>query len=774
MVSMTATVLRQDSHRDVSADAAPKSGNAPQTNGNNRREIDLQELVPGDVVHLAAGDMIPADVRLLTSKELFVSQAALTGESLPVEKFSETSLNGHAAAELMRNIRKMTVTEMPNVGLMGTNVISGTATAVVVATGANTQFGSLAQGILGKRVPTSFDIGVNSVAWLLIRFVFVMAPLVFLINGLTKGDWTEAFFFAIAVAVGLTPEMLPMIVTANLARGAVKMSKQKVIIKNLNAIQNLGAMDVLCTDKTGTLTLDKVILEKHLDLNGNESLEVLSYGYLNSYYQTGLKNLLDIAVLNHVELSQELNLDETYCQIDEIPFDFARRRMSVVVEKGGADRILICKGAVEEVLGICSEAKLDGETMPLSEPVREKVKQLTRSLNEEGFRVISVAIKSVRNEDYPYSVKDETAMTLVGFLAFLDPPKESAAKAIKALNAHGVEVKVLTGDNEIVTGKICREVGLNVKAVVLGRDLENKTDAELEEIAEQTTVFAKLSPTQKARVIQALKRRGHTVGFLGDGINDAPAFRESDVGVSVDTAVDIAKESANVILLEKSLLVLEAGVIEGRRTFGNIIKYIKMGASSNFGNMFSVLGASAFLPFLPMLPLQLLVQNLLYDVSQTAIPFDSVDAEYLEKPRKWEVGGIGRFMLFIGPISSIFDYTTFALMWFVFHANSDANQSLFQSGWFIEGLLSQTLIVHMIRTEKIPFVQSVASPPLLILTTTIMLIGMYIPFSPLARYLGLEPLPIVYFAWLFATLFCYCVLTQAIKMIYIRKFGKWL
>jgi Mg2+-importing ATPase len=681
----------------------------------------------------------------------------------------------------LKNVASLALFEKPNIALMGTNVVSGAATAVVVTTGRNTQFGSLAQSVAGKRALTSFDRGVNSISWLLIRFVLVMSPLVFLINGLTKGDWTEAFFFAIAVAVGLTPEMLPMIVTANLARGAVEMSRRKVIVKNLNAIQNLGAMDVLCTDKTGTLTIDKVILEKHLDLNGETCEAVLSYAYLNSFYQTGLKNLLDRAVLEHAELKHQLDLKKTFRQVDEIPFDFARRRMSVVVEKSGTERILICKGAVEEVLGICTRAQLtcdgkldDGTIVRLDDAVRAQAKAMTRRLNEEGFRVIGVAIKTVRQEDYPYSVKDETEMTLIGFLAFLDPPKESAAEAIKALHAHGVEVKVLTGDNEIVTRKICREVGLEVKGVVLGRDIENRTDAELEEIAARTTVFAKLSPVQKSRIIQALKRRGHTVGFLGDGINDAPALREADVGVSVDTAVDIAKESASVILLEKSLLVLEAGIRTGRRTFGNTIKYIKMGASSNFGNVFSVLGASALLPFLPMLPLQLLVQNLLYDLSQTAIPFDRVDKEYLKRPRRWEVGDIGRFMLFIGPISSIFDYTTFALMWFVFGANSEAKQSLFQTGWFIEGLLSQTLIVHLIRTEKIPFVQSVAAPSLLILTSAIMLVGVYLPFSPLAAYFGLQPLPLAYFAWLGVTLLGYCLLVQLIKVFYIRKFGKWL
>ena len=773
MVRTTATVSRIAPSRAAASQSANGFGSTLHQRGSARQEIPIKLLAPGDITYLAAGDMVPADVRLLTSKDLFVSQAALTGEALPVEKYEPSEL-GNGKAAPTRADAQTNPLEAPNLCFMGTNVVSGTATAVVVATGGSTYFGSLARSVTGKRALTGFDKGVAAVSWLLIRFMLAMTPLVFLINGLTKGDWTEAFFFAVAVAVGLTPEMLPVIVTANLARGAVTMSRRKVIVKNLNAIQNLGATDVLCTDKTGTLTHDKIILERHLDVHGKTKEEVLHYGYLNSFYQTGLKNLLDTSVLEHGELRHQLKLEEDYRKVDEIPFDFARRRMTVVVEKERHQHLLICKGAVEELLNICAQAESDGDIVPLDEALRRQAKAVARGLNEAGMRVLVVAYKKMAGPNFPYSVADESDLTLAGFLAFLDPPKETAADAIRALARHGVEVKVLTGDNEVVTRKICREVGLEAPQSVLGRDLERKSDSELEELVGRTTIFAKLSPTQKARVIKALQRRGHTVGFLGDGINDAPALRQADVGISVDTAVDIAKESADIVLLEKSLLILEEGVIEGRRTFGNIIKYIKMGASSNFGNMFSMLGASALLPFLPMLPLQLLTQNLLYDLSQTAIPFDSVDAEYLAKPRKWEARDIGRFMLFIGPISSLFDYATFALMWFVFRANAPEHQSLFQSGWFIEGLLSQTLIVHMIRTAKVPFLQSRAAPSLLLLTAAVVAVGICIPFSPFARYLGMSPLPAAYFFWLAATLLVYSALTQAIKALYIRKFRMWL
>jgi len=748
MVRNTATVTRRAS-----------DGHSEQI------EVPVAELVAGDIVHLGAGDMVPADLRLLGAKDLFISQAILTGESLPVEKSAPTRTSIDDGSNTANPL------DLPTVCYMGTNVVSGTAAAVVVATGARSYLGSLAHSMSGQRVQTSFDRGISSVSWLLIRFMAVMVPVVFLINGLDKHNWTEAFLFALSVAVGLTPEMLPLIVTANLSKGALAMSKRKVVVKRLNAIQNFGAMDVLCTDKTGTLTLDKIVLERHLDLDGEESDEALEYGYLNSRFQTGLKNLMDKAVLEHRDLEAAAT---RYRVVDEIPFDFQRRRMSVVVANGDGEHLLICKGAVEEMLSICTFAKTGDVTEPLTDERRREIKAMTHKLNEDGLRVLVVAVRRESAHERAYGVVDENNLVAVGCLAFLDPPKDSAATAIRALHQHGVEVKVITGDNEAVTRKICREVGLDVTHSVEGKEIEALDDAALDALVARVTVFAKMSPLQKARVVRSLQRLGHTVGFLGDGINDAPALHDADVGISVDTATDIAKESADIILLEKNLMVLEEGVLEGRVTFGNIMKYIKMTASSNFGNVFSVLVASAFLPFLPMLPLQILVQNLLYDISQLSIPFDRMDEEYLSKPRKWDAGDIGRFMVWIGPVSSIFDITTFWLMWHYFGANSPAHQSLFQSGWFIEGLLSQTLIVHMIRTRRIPFLQSVAAAPVLGLTLAIIVIGMLIPYSALGAKIGMVPLPPVYFAWLAVTLVSYCVLTQLMKLIYIRRYGRWL
>jgi Mg2+-importing ATPase len=760
MVTTTATVKRVNDHAGEAVRYAEKVGLNVKTHTPEFREIPLKELVPGDLIRLSAGDMVPSDVRLLTAKDLFISQATLTGESFPAEKSAQKAANSSGNP-----------LDLPNLCFMGTNVVSGSATAVVVNTGSDTFFGSLSRSIVGHRAPTEFDKGIHRVSWLLIRTMLVMVVIVFLINAVTKQDWTEAFLFAIAVAVGLTPEMLPMIVTATLARGAVAMSRHNVIVKRLNSIQNFGAMDVLCTDKTGTLTQDNIVLEKHVDLNGNESEDVLRHAFLNSHYQTGLKNLLDVAILKHAEVFHELGVAKNYRLVDEIPFDFVRRRMSVVVSEREEHHELICKGAVEEMLGVCTSVSLEGCVVTLDEALKAQALELTRRYNDDGFRVIAVAYRENPANGSAYSVPDEIGLTLLGFIAFLDPPKESAGPALKMLNAHGVSVKILTGDNDVVTRNVCRHVGIDAERVVLGPDIAQMTDPELAELANKVSVFAKLTPAQKERIVRALQSRGHVVGFLGDGINDSPALRTADIGISVDTAVDIAKESADIILLEKSLLVLEAGVIEGRRTFGNIVKYIKMAASSNFGNMFSVLGASALLPFLPMLPLQLLIQNLLYDISQTAIPFDDVDKEYTAKPRKWEIGGLARFMIFIGPISSIFDYATFAVMWFVFAAQTTQSQSLFQSGWFIEGLLSQTLIVHIIRTSKIPFVQSRAAVPLLFMTATIMAIGIYLPFSPIASAIGLRPLPVSYFGWLVAILLAYAVLTQVVKGWFIKRYG---
>lgn len=762
LVHTTATVIRRTSK-------APDG---------ERMEIPMSQVVPGDVVCLGAGDMIPADVRLLTSKDLFVSQSVLTGESIPVEKFdtlanvSEKSADGKSA-------KATRVLDAQNICFMGTNVVSGAATALVVVTGAHTYFGSMAKSVLGYRSETSFDKGVKSVSYLLIKFMLVMVPIVFLINGFMKHDWMDAFLFGIAVAVGLTPEMLPMIVSANLAKGAVVMAKNKCVVKRINSIQNFGAMDVLCTDKTGTLTRDKIVLEQYVDTRGQKHPDVLRFAYLNSYHQTGLKNLLDRAVLEHLEMHAELGPTEHYEKVDEIPFDFNRRRMTVVLEKDRSTHLLICKGAVEEMLSICSYVDtddnfLDDKYTKLTSRTRQQALDLSRRMNEDGLRVVAVAYREMPAIGKVYSVEDESEMVLIGFIGFLDPPKESAGPAIESLRDHGVSVKVITGDNDVIARNVCRQVGMDVGHIALGSDLDGMTDEALGELADRTSVFAKVSPLQKSRIIRALRDRGHTVGYLGDGINDAAALRDADVGISVDTAADIAKESSDIIMLEKDLRVLELGVIEGRNTFGNIIKYIKMTASSNFGNVFSVLVASAFLPFLPMMAIMLLVQNTLYDFSQTTIPMDRVDPEYLRKPRKWRAEDIGRFMIFIGPISSIFDITTFLLLWYVFKANSPANQALFQSGWFIEGLLSQTLIVHMIRTKKIPFLQSRATWPVMLTTVTIMAIGIAIPFTHFGASIGLVPLPWTYFPWLLVTLFAYCLLTQMVKTWYIKRFQAWL
>ena len=692
-------------------------------------EVPLKQLVPGDIIRLAAGDMVPADVRVLAAKDLFLNQAALTGEALPVEK---------KAATLTADIQNPL--ELSNLCFLGSNVESGSATAVVIHTGERTYFGSLASSIVGQRSLTSFDKGINKFTWLMIGFIAVMVPAVFLINGLSKHDWLEAFLFAMAVAVGLTPEMLPMIVTVNLSKGALAMAQKKVIVKRLNAIQNFGAMDVLCTDKTGTLTQGKIVLEKHLDAHGDPSEKVLHYGYLNSYHHTGLKNLLDEAVLDHEELEERLQAKDKYRKIDEIPFDFVRRRMSVIVEDETGLNTLICKGAVEEMLSQCSRVEVQGEVIEVLPEHDAKRRQIADSLNAQGFRVIALAYKQMPGApDEPvYTVKDESDLILLGFLAFLDPPKDTATEALQRLHDLHVNVKVLTGDNEIITTYICKEVGMPVENLLLGSQIEAMNEAELGEAASTTSVFARLAPAHKERIIRALQSKGHVVGFLGDGINDAPALKAADVGISVDSAVDIAKESSDIILLENSLLVLEQGVLEGRRVFGNIIKYIKMAASSNFGNMFSVVGASAFLPFLPMLPIQVLTNNLLYDFSQTTIPTDEVDAEWLTTPRQWTIDKLLRFILFIGPISSIFDYLTFFLMLSVF--NSWQNPALFHTGWFVESLFTQTLIIHIIRTNKIPFIESRASWPLIISSLIIVAVGVWLTVSPLRCMLGFVPL----------------------------------
>ncbi|MEQ8154915.1 MAG: magnesium-translocating P-type ATPase [Clostridiaceae bacterium] len=724
------------------------------------KEIPLKMLVPGDIINLAAGDMTPADVRILSAKDLFLNQAALTGEALPVEK------NPDPAAKDINN-----PLEIANLCFLGSNVVSGTAVAVVIHTGEKTYFGSLSASIVEERELTSFDKGINGFTWMMIRFMAIMVPVVFLANGISKHNWLEAFLFAMAVAVGLTPEMMPMIVSVNLSKGALMMSRKKVIVKRLNSIQNFGAMDVLCSDKTGTLTQGKIVLEKHLDVHGESSARVLHYGYLNSYHHTGLKNIMDEAILDHGELEETLKANVKYRKIDEIPFDFIRKRMSVIVEDETGLNTLICKGAVEETMGCCDRVEIDGKVFPMLPEYRENAKKIVSDLNAQGFREVALAYKEMPGaSDNPvYQVNDESQLVLLGFLSFLDPPKESASEALKQLDALNVAVKILTGDNEVVTTYICREVGLSIENILLGSQIEAMNEEELAKAVGTTSIFAKLAPNQKEQIIRALQINGHVVGFMGDGINDAPALKAADVGISVDSAVDIAKESSDIILLDNNLKILEQGVMEGRRVFGNIIKYIKMAASSNFGNMFSVVGASVFLPFLPMLPIQVLTNNLLYDFSQTTIPSDEIDSDWLKKPRQWKISGIQKFILFIGPISSIFDYMTFFIMLYLF--NCWNNPALFHTGWFVESIFTQTLIIHVIRTNKIPFIESRASGPLIVSSMVIVSAGAWLTISPIAETLGFVPLPLLYWLLLAMMMIGYIFLTQLVKTWFIRKFG---
>ncbi len=729
-------------------------------------EVPLEEIVPGDVVVLAAGSLIPADLRILSAKDFFVTQSALTGESMPVEK------NADPNQPVGR-----TPFEFTNACYMGSNVLSGSARGIVLATGASTYFGALAEKLAAKREPTSFDRGVRAFTWLMIRFMVVMVSLTFLIVGLTKGNWAEALVYGLSVAVGLTPEMLPMIITVCLSKGALLMARKKVIVKHLQSIQNFGAMDVLCTDKTGTLTQDHVVLERYVDVTNRLSEDVLRYAYMNSFYQTGLRNLLDRAVLAHSELDVERNCRK----VDEIPFDFKRRRMSVVIDD--ADRhVLICKGAVEEVAAACDNYQVDDDINPLIKLIRDDLMDEYRTLSAEGYRVLAIAYREFDRSKQTFSVADEAGLILLGYIAFFDPAKDTSAKAIEALSRSGVAVKILTGDNELVTRKVCHDVAMVINKIVTGPQLATLDERAFAREVDAANVLARLTPDQKEKVVKTLRSQGHVVGFMGDGINDVLAMKAADVGISVDSAVDVAKESADIILLEKSLMVLEDGLMEGRKVFGKIIKYIKMGASSNFGNMFSVVGGAYFLPFLPMAPIQVLVNNLLYDVSQVGIPLDNVDAEYLEKPRKWNIGSIRNFMVFIGPLSSVFDYATFFLMLYFFGCaafsapGTAAGQKthweqLFHTGWFVESLLTQTLIVHIIRTHRIPFVQSRASGPMLFATVAIMAVGVWLPFSPLARLLGFTPLPLVLFVGLAGFLVAYSILTHSVKMWFARRFG---
>ncbi len=751
----------QESRADKAAEELQKmvSTTATVMRDGTKQEIPMQEIVPGDIILFSAGDLVPADVRVITTKDLFLNQAALTGETMPVEKHPETWSSQTANAF-----------EIHCLCFQGSNVQSGSGTALVIHTGSRTFLGSMAMSLTAPKEITSFDRGVNSFTWLMVGFIAVMVPLVFVLNGVFKHNWLEAFLFALAVAVGLTPEMLPMIVTVNLSKGAIQMGKKKVIVKRLEGIQNFGAMDVLCTDKTGTITQGKIVLERYIDPHGDESDEVLYMAYLNSYYQTGLKNLMDVAVLDHVNLEQRAKVEDQYHKVDEIPFDFQRRRMSVVVEDDAHKRILITKGAVEEILSICDRVEVGGQVFTRKPEHDEHRRARVDALSAQGFRVIALAYKPLDGEqELTYTTADESEMILMGFLAFLDPPKETASLALQNLADLKVGIKILTGDSELVTTTVCKKVGLPVDKVYLGSEIEVMSEAELEKAAESATVFAKLLPAHKERVIRALQKAGHVVGFMGDGINDAPALKTADVGISVDTAVDIAKESSEIILLENSLLVLRDGVIEGRKVFGNIIKYIKMAASSNFGNMFSVVGASIFLPFVPMLPIQILTNNLLYDFSQTTIPTDDVDREWLERPRKWGIEGLRRFIMMIGPLSSIFDYATFFLMLYVF--NCWNNPDLFHTGWFVESLITQTLIIHVIRTNKIPFIQSRASNALLFTSLLIAAIGIILPYSPLASTLGFVPLPPLYWLFLVIMMVCYVAITQLVKTWFVHKYG---
>lgn len=749
----TSITFFQELKADNAAEKLAKMVSVTSTVIRNGKEIEipLEDIVPGDIIKLAAGDMIPADMRIISAKDLFINESSLTGESRPIEKFPNNDVD------------TKNVLELKNICFLGSNVISGTAIGIALVTGQSTYFGSIAKSLSKKQAPTTFDKGVKDFTWLMIKFVFVMVPFVFLINGLIKKDWLEAFLFATAVAVGLTPEMMPMIISVNLSKGAIEMSKKKVIVKRLPSIQNLGAMDVLCTDKTGTITQGKIILEKHLDLEGKTNNKVLEYAYLNSYYHTGLRNATDDAILSHEDIKERDILLDEFRKIDEIPFDFIRKRMSVVIENKKGLNTLITKGAYEAVINNCTKAEINGKQIDIKELDKSNLIKLIKEYNNQGFREIALAYKTMKHasDDPIYKVEDESELTLLGFLFFFDPPKESAKEAIERLHNLGVDIKILTGDNEMVTSYICKQVGFNTLNILLGDDIENMTEDELYIASNKTNIFARLSPNQKEKIINSLRKNNHTLGFLGDGINDAPALKAADVGISVDTAVDIAKESSDIILLDNNLLVLESGVIEGRKVFGNINKYIKMAASSNFGNMFAVLGASIFLPFLPMLPIQVLINNLLYDISQIAIPTDNVDKEWVKLPRKWEISNIKRYILSIGPISTLFDFIFFIAMFLIFDVKN--NPSLFHTMWFLESVISQTLIIHIIRTDKIPFIESKPSKPMLISTILIIIVAIYLVNSSLVTTLGFSKLPSLYYPVLFIIILGYLITTQLVK-----------
>ena len=723
--------------------------------------VDVENIVPGDIVKLSSGDMIPGDVRFLDVKDLFIDQASLTGESNPVEKF--TTCNGNED-----------VTDIPNIGFMGTNIVSGSATAIVLATGNNTYFGSMAKSLYTVNEKNSFEKGIDSISILLIKFMVVMLPIILVINLSTKNNIWASIIFAITIAVGLTPEMLPVIMTSTLAKGAVEMSKKKTIVKRLNAIQTFGQMNILCTDKTGTLTEDEVVLEKYMDVSGNESLRILKHAFLNSYFQTGLKNLIDVAIISRAEKEKLNVLKEQYIREDEIPFDFTRRRMSVVLRDLTGKRQLITKGAVDEIMSICSYIDIDGKAVEMTEELRNQAYNVYEKHNHDGLRVLAVAQKNHIHGVETFGVHDESEMVLIGFVGFLDPPKQSAKQAISALKAHGVDTVVLTGDSEGVALNVCKKVGITVKNRLTGREIEELTDEELKEKVKECHLYSKLSPLQKQRIVRIYQENGNTVGYMGDGINDSPPLKQADVGISVDTAVDIAKETADIILLEKDLNVLEEGVINGRKTFTNLLKYIKMATSGNFGNMVSIIVASIFLPFLPLLPIHILIQNLLNDFAQIGMPFDNVDKEYLQKPKTWNTKGIKKFMFAFGAISTILDILCFMVLWFVLKFNTVEKAVLFQTGWFAFGILSQTLIIHMIRTSKTPFIKSKSSKQLLISTSVIVLITLIITFSDISTIFDLTRLPLIYLAWMALLMIVYVLFIQIYKKFYIKRNKEWL
>ena len=723
--------------------------------------VDIENVVPGDIVKLSSGDMIPGDVRFLETKDLFIDQASLTGESNPVEKFTELK-------------EYETITDISNIGFMGTNIVSGSSKALVLSTGNNTYFGSMAKSLYSVNEKNSFEKGIDDITKILIRFMFILVPIVLFVNYFSIGDVLSSLIFAITIAVGLTPEMLPVITTSTLAKGAVEMSKKKTIVKRLSSIQTFGQMNILCTDKTGTLTEDKVILEKYMDASGKESLRILKHAFLNSYFQTGLKNLIDVAIISRAEKENLNILKEKYVREDEIPFDFSRRRMSVVLRDENGKRQLITKGAVDEILSICSYIDYDGKAIELTDELRKKAYQVYEENNNDGLRVLAIAQKNEIHDVNTFGVQDESKMVLIGFVGFLDPPKASAKKAINALKKYGVDTVVLTGDSEGVAIKVCKKVGIDTKNSLSGKDVEKLTDEELKERVKTCHLFSKLSPMQKQRVVRIFQENGNTVGYMGDGINDSPPLKQADVGISVDTAVDIAKETADIILLEKDLNVLEEGVINGRKTFTNLLKYIKMATSGNFGNMISVIIASLFLPFLPMLPVHILIQNLLNDFAQIGMPFDNVDNEYIQKPKTWNSEGIKKFMFHFGLISTVLDVMCFMVLWYVFKFNTIEKAVMFQSGWFVFGILSQTLIIHLIRTNKIPFIESKSSKQLLISTFAVVIITLIIAFTNISVVFDLSKLPNLYLLWIAILMVVYIVFIQVYKKFYIKRNKGWL